>query len=171
VREGRLIGTHIQRLLRRRIVRYALVGGIGIPINLFALAVFKHLFTERLYVLAVVASFEVSTTINFVLNQTFTYSEQRHLQGWDWPKRALKAQAASSSGLLLQVLLSLTFKYGLHMNGYVAQVLGITIVFFYNFVVSNRLVFRPAPTSSASAPTSSAPTPTPTPVSEPDAAR
>jgi len=158
MREGRPIGTYIQRLLRRRIVRYALVGGIGIPINLLALALFKHFFTERLYVLAVVASFEVSTTINFVLNQTFTYSEQRHLQGWDWPKRAIKAQVASSSGLLLQVILSLTFKYGLHMNGYVAQVLGITIVFFYNFVISNRLVFRPAP-----APASS--------VSEPDAAR
>ncbi len=163
MREGRLIGACIQRLLRRRIVRYALVGAIGIPINLLALALFKHIFTERLYVLAVVASFEVSTTINFVLNQTFTYSEQRHLQGWDWPKRALKAQAASSSGLLLQVLLSLTFKYGLHMNGYVAQVLGITIVFFYNFVVSNRLVFRPAPAPPPPTPASS--------VSEPDAAR
>jgi putative flippase GtrA len=148
-------------LLRRRIVRYALVGGIGIPINLLALAVFKHLFTERLYVLAVVASFEVSTTINFVLNQTFTYSEQRHLHGWDWPKRALKAQVASSSGLLLQIILSLAFKYGLHMNGYVAQALGIIIVFFYNFGVSNRLVFRPAPI----------PPTTPTSLSEPDAAR
>ena len=169
MREGRLIGTYIQRLLRRRIVRYALVGGIGIPINLLALAVFKHFFTDRFYVLAVVASFEVSTTINFVLNQTFTYSEQRHLQGWDWPKRALKAQVASSSGLLLQVLLSLALKYGLHMNGYVAQVLGITIVFFYNFVISNRLVFRPAPPSSA--PPSSASPPPPTSMSEPDAAR
>ena len=139
------ISVYVQRLLARRIVRYALVGGIGIPINLLALAVFKRLMGEHLYVLASACAFEVSTTVNFVLNQTFTYRDQRHLRGWDWPKRALKAQMTSSSALLLSFVISLTLKYGMHMNAYAAQTLGIIAVFFYNFAVSNRLVYRPAP--------------------------
>ncbi len=147
-----VISMYIQRLLARRIVRYALVGGIGIPVNLLALALFRHLFGLHLSALAVVLSFEVSTTVNFVLNQTFTYSEQRHLRGWDWPRRALKAQLTSSSALLVSIAISLALNDGLGVNAYVAQALGIILAFFYNFAISNRLVFRPAPATSKADP-------------------
>jgi len=129
-------------------VRYALVGGIGIPVNLLALALFRHLLGPHLSALAVILSFEVSTTVNFVLNQRFTYSEQRHLRGWDWPRRALKAQLTSSSALLVSIAISLALNDGLGVNAYVAQALGIILAFFYNFAISNRLVFRPAPATS-----------------------
>src|SRR5438094_296669 len=62
-----IIVAYTQGLLRRRIVRYALVGGIGIPVNLLALALFLHLMGDRLYPLASACAFEVSTTVNFVL--------------------------------------------------------------------------------------------------------
>lgn len=88
---------HVQRLFRSRLARYALVGGIGIPINLAALAVFLHVMGDGLYPLALACSFEVSTTINFVLDQLFTYHEQQHLHGWNWVKRAFKAQMTSLS--------------------------------------------------------------------------
>ena len=66
-REGRaIIVAYTQGLLRRRIVRYALVGGLGIPVNLLALALFLHLMGDRLYPLASACAFEVSTTVNFV---------------------------------------------------------------------------------------------------------
>jgi putative flippase GtrA len=133
--------------LRVRIVRYGLVGGIGIPVNLLALAVFLHLMGDRLYPLASACAFEVSTTVNFALNQLFTYSDQKHLHGWDWPKRALKAQLTSLSALGISFLAALALKYGLHVSPYAANALGIVIAFFYNFSISNRLVFRPAPSS------------------------
>lgn len=141
------IEARIKRLLAVRIVRYALVGGVGIPVNLLALAVFLHLMGDRLFPLASACSFEVSTTINFVLNQLFTYSDQKHLRGWDWPKRALKAQLTSLSALALSYVIVLALKYGLHLNPYMAQASGIIGSFFYNFAISNRLVFRPAPTT------------------------
>ena len=143
--EGRGIITHAQRLLRRRIVRYAMVGGVGIPVNLLALALFLRLFGDSLYPLASVCAFEVSTTVNFVLNQLFTYSEQKHLRGWDWPRRALKAQMTSLSALAIAWAIGLALKYGLHTNPYLANAIGIVCSFAYNFAISNRFVFRPAP--------------------------
>src|SRR5579863_1159471 len=101
---------------------------------------------ERLFPLASACAFEVSTTINFVLNQLFTYGEQKHLRGWEWPKRALKAQATSLSAFGLQYATALLLKYGLHVNPYVANTCGIACAFFYNFTIANRFVFRPAPT-------------------------
>ncbi len=135
---------NLKRLFRLRIVRYALVGGIGIPINLAALAVFLYLMGDRLYPIALACSFEVSTTVNFVLNQLFTYHEQKHLHGWDWVKRALKAQMTSLSALAVTYIIALVFKYGVHVSPYVASTIGIVSAFFYNFIISKRLVFRPA---------------------------
>ena len=144
-----IIAAHIRRLLRVRIVRYALVGGIGIPVNLLAYAVFLRLMGTRLDLLASACAFEVSTNVNFVLNQLYTYSDQKHLHGWDWPKRALKAQASSASALVLAFAIAQGLKYGLHVNPFVAQACGIAGSFFYNFTISNRFVFRPAPAAAA----------------------
>src|SRR2546421_12415902 len=98
---------YLQRLFSLRIVRYALVGGIGIPINLAALAVFLHVMGDSLYPLALACSFEISTTVNFILNQLFTYHQQKHLNGWDWVRRALKAQMTSLSAQALTYIIAL----------------------------------------------------------------
>ena len=42
-----------------------------------------------------------------MLNQIFTYSDQKHLRGWDWPKRALKAQMTSLSALAISFIAAL----------------------------------------------------------------
>ncbi|HTK08910.1 MAG TPA: GtrA family protein [Ktedonobacteraceae bacterium] len=136
----------LQKLWRKHIVRYAIVGGLGIPINDLALALFLFLFhnNDNLYYLAVVCSFEVSTTINFVLNQLFTYREQsQHIHGWDWVKRALKAQSTSISAQILTILIAIVLKKWLGINEYVASPIGIIAVFLYNFAISKRFVFRP----------------------------
>ena len=145
-KEGRaIIVAYAQRALRWRIVRYGLVGGLGIPVNLLALAFFLHLVGERLYPLASACAFEVSTTVNFVLNQLYTYGEQKHLRGWAWPRRALKAQMASLSALALAWAIALALTYGVHLSPYLANATGIVCAFFYNFTIANRFVFRPAP--------------------------
>src|ERR671935_2727822 len=116
-REGRtIIVAYAQGVLRWRIVRYALVGGLGIPVNLLALALFLHLLGDRLYPLASACAFEVSTTVNFVLNQLYTYGEQKHLRGWEWPRRALTAQMASLSAPAMARAIALGLKYGLHLS-------------------------------------------------------
>ncbi len=136
----------LKRLFKMRIVRYGLVGGIGIPVNDLALLLFMSLM-HGFYPLASACAFEISTTINFVLNQFFTYSEQRqHLSGLGWIKRAGRAQLTSLSALLLSYLAALALVKFFHVNVYVANPVGIVIAFVYNFFISNKLVFRPPTT-------------------------
>ncbi len=138
------ITTYIQRILAIRVVRYALVGGIGIPVNDLALAVFLYFMGNNLYVLALICSFEVSTTVNFILNQHFTYAEQRqHIRGWSWVRRALKAQVTSLSALVISILVAYSLTSLLHVNPYIASPVGIISAFTYNFFISKRFVFRP----------------------------
>lgn len=131
------------RWLDRRIARYALVGAIGLPINNAALAGFLYL-TGSIYWISLLLAFEASTTLNFVLNQLYTYSDQTHVRGWAWPKRALKAQISSASALALAIVIALALKYGLGVDNFIATDVGIVVAFFYNFLVSRRLVFLPS---------------------------
>jgi putative flippase GtrA len=135
--------TGLTHHLDRRIFRYGLVGAIGLPINNAALALFL-LATGGVFWLSLLLAFEVSTTVNYVLNQLYTYGDQKHLHGWDWPKRALKAQMSSASALVLAIGIALVLRYGLHVQEFLATDVGIVVAFFYNFLVSRRLVFRPA---------------------------
>ena len=79
----------VKRLFTIRIVRYGMVGGIGIFVNAGASFCFKLLlgpgsFASRILRSNSVSSacaFEVSNIVNFVLNQLFTYREQvKHIR-------------------------------------------------------------------------------------------
>jgi putative flippase GtrA len=138
----------VKRLLKIRIFRYGLVGGIGLPVNDLALFLFMSL-TGGIYPLASACAFEISTTVNFVLNQVFTYSDQRqHLHGWDWARRAGKAQLTSFTALLISYLAALALVKFFNVNYYIANPAGIIVAFVYNYFISNKVVFRPvAPTT------------------------
>jgi putative flippase GtrA len=141
----------VEQLLKIRIVRYGLVGGIGIPINDLALFLFSHFMGDSLYPLALACAFEVSNIINFTLNQVFTYREQlQHIHGWEWIRRGAKGQLTSLSALLISYVTALILFYVFHVDKYLASPAGIIVAFIYNFFISNKLVFRP--TSSAAPP-------------------
>jgi len=146
----------VRRLLRRRIVRYSLVGGLGIPINIVALAIFLYLMGGRLFPVASALAFEVGMMVKFVLNQLYTYSDQKGLRGWDWLRRAFKAQLAGFSTFALQWAIALGVKLLLDGHGHhgasfslLAQVAAIGIVFTYSFAVTDRFVFRTATATKA----------------------
>src|SRR5579875_3426128 len=129
-------------LLRLRLVRFALVGGIGIPLNMALLWLF-HAALQLPLPLAWILAFEPSVLANFYANQRFTYHEQRHLRGWDWPRRAFKAQISSLTGQVVNVL---TFALLIHLGlAYLpADAAGIITAFSVNFALANRFVFTPA---------------------------
>ncbi len=138
---------YIKKIFSIRIIRYGLVGGIGIPINLIALAIFIYFFGNKgvAGLLSVVVAFEISTTINFILNQIFTYHDQKLSSRSEWLKRAAKAQITSLSAQLI----TLCIKYGFHnIDPYIANTLGIVFSFFFQFFVTKRFVFRPVATPS-----------------------
>lgn len=140
----------IKRLLQIRIVRYGLVGGIGIFVNEGALFCFMHLLglalpatSIFLYPAAWICAFEVSNIVNFVLNQLFTYSEQvKGIRGWEWIRRAFKGQLTSISAMLISLAVSWGLYFAFHVDEYLASPAGIIVAFVYNFFISNKLVFR-----------------------------
>lgn len=142
---ARSLSGLVGALLSRRMVRFALVGGLGIPMNM-ALLWFFHAVLHVPMAAAWVCAFEPSALVNFYANQRFTYGEQDHLRGWDWPKRALMAQASSLSGQVVNVL---TFAALLHLGMHYlpADAAGIMAAFSVNFVLANRFVFTPARTA------------------------
>lgn len=134
--------TLVRGFLRRRLVRFALVGGMGIPINMAFLWFFHSLLRMPLAP-AWICAFEPSALINFYANQRFTYHEQTHLRGWEWPLRALKAQASSLSGQVVNVLVfAALMALGVHYLP--ADAAGIVAAFSVNFLLANRFVFTPA---------------------------
>ncbi len=135
----------IQYFFRFRIVRYGFIGGLCIPVHLLSLAVFLHLFGDKLYLLALMCTFEVSTTINFILNQLFTYHEQQRPSPLGWVKRALKGQLTSLTSQSVTFCVAVTFTYGLHQTPYLGSFVGIVSAFFLNYSLSKRFVFRPIP--------------------------
>jgi putative flippase GtrA len=140
-RPNRLIGL-IRSLFARRAIRFALVGGFGIPINMGFLWFF-HAFLGMPIVPAWACAFEPSALINFYANQRFTYHEQDHLRGWDWPVRALKAQASSLSGQVVNIsVFAVLMAAGVHYLP--ADAGGIIVAFSVNFLLANRFVFTPA---------------------------
>lgn len=142
----------VKRLLNLRIVRYGMVGGIGIFINDGALFGFEHLLgltlpphSPFLFPIASACAFEISNIVNFILNQFFTYREQvRDIRGWEWARRAFRGQLTSLSAMLFSFLVAWALQAFLHVNDYLANPAGIVVAFVYNFFISNKLVFRAA---------------------------
>jgi dolichol-phosphate mannosyltransferase len=132
----------VHALFRLRVCRFALVGIIGVPINL-ALLWFFHGVLRLPIIPAWICAFEPSTLLNFYINQRFTYHEQTHVRGWDWPIRALKAQATSLTGLGVNAgAFALLLALGVHYLP--AGAMGIAAAFTLNFLIANRFVFTAA---------------------------
>jgi dolichol-phosphate mannosyltransferase len=115
---------------------------MGIPINM-ALLWFFHGLLHMPIVPAWICAFEPSSLINFYANQRFTYHEQKHVRGWDWPIRALKAQLSSLTGQVVNVAVFAGL-LGLGMHYLPADAAGIVAAFTVNFLLANRFVFTAA---------------------------
>jgi putative flippase GtrA len=144
---NRAVTGVIQSFARRRILRFALVGGAGIPINI-ALLWLLHEIAQLPIVPAWMLAFECCVLINFYANQRFTFHEQQHLRGWDWPKRALKAQLTTLVGVGINIAtFGMLLAAGMHYV--IADTAGIIAAFAANFTLARRFVFTPpAPASS-----------------------
>jgi putative flippase GtrA len=137
-------------LLRQRVVRFALVGAVGIPVNVGLL----WLFHKGLHLQIIVAwlwAFEMSALLNFYANQRFTYREQTHVHGNEWLKRAFRAQLSSASGVLVNAAV-FALLLGAGIRYLEADAGGIVAAFFANFAVASRFVFTPAGASPGTSP-------------------
>lgn len=121
-------------------MRFAIIGGFGVIINDGALWVFK-LFIS-FYPVSYVCAFLISNGVNFFLNQTITYPENRPKEVRLWVQRFFKAQLTSASALLISLAIALICHYVFHVNEFISNPLGIAGSLTYKYLVSDKFVYR-----------------------------
>ncbi|MDY7015282.1 MAG: GtrA family protein, partial [Cyanobacteriota bacterium] len=126
-----------------RFLRFGLVGTSGIFVDLavfYGLRTFLGLGLTR----SAILSTEVAIVHNFLGNDLWTYRDiSRSQKGWSKRfKRLLKFNAVCLAGLILNVsIVNLLFN-GLGINEYVAKLVAIAAVTFWNFWINLKLNWR-----------------------------
>jgi len=129
----------------QRFVSFAFLGGIASLVNLGIFSVMLSRTVpanyEVRYLLAFLLASEISIIVNFSLNDYFTF---RHLPGHarSWGARCTRFHMTSVSAILLTLLISFAFHYGLHVHPVLAQAIAILIVLFYNFTIHHLFTYR-----------------------------
>jgi putative flippase GtrA len=120
-----------------RWLKFNLVGGIGIAVQLLALFVLKTAFGFN-YLIATGLAVEGAVVHNFLWHERFTWPRSDAGSWTRFLKFNLTAGAFSIAGNL--ILMSLLSGVG-RMNYLLANAISITACSVFNFVVSDRFVF------------------------------
>jgi putative flippase GtrA len=96
-----------------RMVKFAVVGGIGVLVNLLVLALIQQVSGTRAWWTSLIANF-VATLHNYIVNNLWTFGDCQH-KGQKWLRGALLYFAVATVGIGLT-----TFCYGL-FTGHVAR--------------------------------------------------
>lgn len=145
----RISSGRLGRLSRRlnfpvgRFLRFGLVGLSGLAVDMAALYLFYEVVGLGLTRSAILAA-ELAIVNNFYWNDIWTFRDiAKQQRGWQrMVKRFLKFNLICIMGLILKILLLNVFFNGLHVNAYLANLLAISIVTFWNFWINLKLSWR-----------------------------
>uniref|UniRef100_A0A832H319 Dolichol-phosphate mannosyltransferase n=1 Tax=Oscillatoriales cyanobacterium SpSt-402 TaxID=2282168 RepID=A0A832H319_9CYAN len=126
-----------------RFLRFGLVGLSGSVVDMAALYFFFEVLNVGLTRSAIFAA-ELAIINNFYWNDVWTFGDlAKQQRGWQLMiKRFFKFNIVCLMGLILKILLLNLFFNGLHLNAYVANLLAIAIVTFWNFWINLKLSWR-----------------------------
>ena len=132
-------------------VRFCLVGGSGLVVDMAVLAVLSD---PRLLGwppdVGKALAAETALVNNFIWNELWTFRRTEYVgRGWRGVLRRFAIfNAVCGVGIVWAVLLLHLFHVWLGWNLYVANLLAILLVAVWNFALSARFNWRPAPASS-----------------------
>jgi putative flippase GtrA len=125
-----------------RWLKFNLVGGVGIAVQLLALTVFR----SRLhldYLLATALAVETAVIHNFLWHERFTWEDRPALRWTGSLVRMARFNATNGAVSILGNLLLMRWLVGeLRLNYMVSNVLAVSGCSLVNFLVSDRLVFE-----------------------------
>lgn len=126
-----------------RFLRFGLVGLSGLAVDMAALYLFFEVMNLGLTRSAILAA-ELAIINNFYWNDVWTFRDvAKQQQGWrPLVKRFLKFNVICVMGLILKILLLNLFFNGFHINAYIANLMAIAIVTFWNFWINLKLSWR-----------------------------
>lgn len=125
-----------------RWLKFNFVGGIGIGVQLAALAVFRSL-VHLDYLLATALAVETAVLHNFLWHERFTWAD-RGASGLT-PSLIRLAKFNASNGavsILGNLLLMRLLAGGLRLNYIAANLIAISVCSLLNFLLSDRFVFE-----------------------------
>lgn len=138
-----------------RLMKFLLIGGIGIGVQLGVLAVLTEIRVN--YLLATFLAVEAAVLHNFTWHQVFTWSDRRGEEdaGSQVLKRLWRFQISNGAISLFGNLLVMRVLVGFgKIPVMVANLVSITVCCLANFIASDRWVFALVPGASRAALTS-----------------
>lgn len=151
-----LMRVRIKEIFEMRVVKFAIVGGVGALVQLISLAFWRLLFTtDQLFVVANFLSIETAIVSNFILSNLWTFKD-RKLEKSQIPKKFLTLNLSSAGSIIIQTIISwATATYiGLYPvftapiinyvvdTGVIAAVIGILVGMVWNFFAYNTFVWK-----------------------------
>ena len=135
-----LIHSFLRRIIPRRAVSFALVGSIGVLIQLltiyFLMAV-SNLAFEQVLPLGVI----VAASSNFSINNMLTFRTNK-LIGKSFCFGLIKFLLVSSLPIIANIGITTLFYSQLSVNTFVSQIVGILVVFIWNYAASSKVVWN-----------------------------
>ena len=126
-----------------RLLRFGLVGSSGVFVDLGVFYLLRHLIGLGLTRSAIFSA-EVAIINNFLWNDLWTFGDvSRRQRGWRKRfKRFLKFNIVCLAGLILNVLLVNLLFNVFGINEYIAKLIAIAAVTFWNFWINLKLSWR-----------------------------
>ena len=135
-----LIHSFIRRIIPRRAVSFALVGSTGVVVQLLTI-----------YFLMVVTSFDfekvlpvgvvIAASSNFTVNNFFTFRSNK-LSGKRFYLGLMKFLLVSSLPIIANIGITTLFYSQLSINTFISQIVGILVVFIWNYAASSKIVWN-----------------------------
>lgn len=148
--------VRLEELLSKRVVKFALVGGIGTIVQLTTLQLLRSvLSSEQWYELTVFLSIEAAVVSNFILNNIWTFSDKK-LTARQIPGKFLAFNLSSFGSILIQLLVAAIGKATIGIvplftapligvaidTGLVFVVVGIALGMIWNFFAYTRFIWK-----------------------------
>lgn len=125
----------------RRMAQFAAVGVSGVLVNLGILWTLTD-YAGIYYLLSAVASIEASIVSNFVLNDLWTFRDRKESGVKQWMKRLGKFNLISLPAFPMQLVVMGILKEFFGMYYLLAALMGILVVFIWNFVANSLWTWR-----------------------------
>jgi putative flippase GtrA len=135
-----VLGLVVKYLDKYRFLRFAIVGGTGFLLNLGILVVLKELGLN--YIPAVILATEITMTINYLLNNYWTFSHRKINIFKGWAKYALISLPFDGTSFALTVTLKETVLQDYYWGYLMAAGAGLLVAMILRYVTVKRFVWR-----------------------------
>lgn len=155
----------IQELLRMKFFKFALVGGLGAAIQFIGLEVFRAVLPEFTvlqyitdYLTAVFLSIEVAILSNFILNNAWTFAQEK-IQAAQYLPKFLQFNLASAGSILIQLIVNFIGEHAIGLfslftvpvagfvvdTGHIYLAIGILLGMIWNFFAYTTFIWKKKP--------------------------